>query len=70
MSCKKSPNLPILRLIHAFKGIMVNKGRIHGELGKFERIRVKSNGELSLEIQHFIILRKITQLRIHGKKIE
>ena len=34
---KKSPNLPILRLIHELKGIMVNKGRIYGELGKYER---------------------------------
>ena len=34
---KQSLNLPILRLIHELKGIMVNKGRIHGELGKFER---------------------------------
>ena len=34
---KKSPNLPILRLINEFKGIMVNKHQIHRELGKFER---------------------------------
>ena len=34
---KQSPNLPILRLIHELKGIMVNKGRIHEELRKFER---------------------------------
>ena len=50
---------------------MVNKGQIHGELGKFERYlsnSIKSNDELSLEIRHFIILRKITQLRIYGIK--
>ena len=32
---KQSLNLPILRIIHDLKGIMVNKGRIHRELGKF-----------------------------------
>ena len=71
MSCKKSPNLPILRLIHKLKGIMVNKGRIHGELGNFERYlwnSIKSDNELSLEIRHFIILRKITQFQIYGIK--
>ena len=39
---------------------MVNKGRIHGELGKFERDlsnSIESDDELSLEIRHFIILR-------------
>ena len=34
---KQSPNLPILRLIHELKGVMVNKGQIHRELGNFER---------------------------------
>ena len=50
---------------------MVIKGRIHGELGKFERypwIWVKSDDELRLEIGQFDILRKITQNRIHGIK--
>ena len=50
---------------------MVLKGRIHGELGKFERYlwnSVKSDDEMSLEIEDFIILRKITQFRIHEIK--
>ena len=50
---------------------MVIKGRIHGELGKFERYlwnSVKSDDELRLEIERFSILRKITQNRIHGIK--
>ena len=50
---------------------MVNKGRILGELGKFERYlenSIKSNDELSLEIKQFIILSKITQLQIHEIK--
>ena len=50
---KKSLNLPILRLINEFKGKMVNKGRIHGELGKFERYlrnSIKLEDELRLEI--------------------
>ena len=34
---KQSPNLLIQRLIHELKGIIVNKGRIHRELGKFIR---------------------------------
>ena len=50
---------------------MVIKGRIHGELGKFERYLqnlVKSDNESRLEIGRFDILRKITQNRIHGIK--
>ena len=50
---------------------MVNKGQIHRELGKFEGYlsnSIKSDEELSLEIRHFIILRKITQLQIHKIK--
>ena len=50
---------------------MVIKGRIHGELGKFERYLqnlVKSDDESRLEIGRFDILRKITQNRIHGIK--
>ena len=50
---------------------MVIKGRIHRELGKFEIYlsnSVKSDNELRLEIGNFIILRKITQLQIHGIK--
>ena len=50
---------------------MVIKGRIHRELGKFERYlwnSVKSDDEMSLEIGHFSILRKITQLQFHGIK--
>ena len=47
---------------------MVNKGRIHRELEKFERYLlnlIKSDVELRLKIGQFMILRKITQLRIH-----
>ena len=50
---------------------MVIKGRIHGELGKFEIYLwnlVKLDDELRLEIGQFMILRKITQLQIHGIK--
>ena len=50
---------------------MVIKGRIHRELGNFERypwILVKSDDEMGLEIRDFDILRKITQNRIHGIK--
>ena len=50
---------------------MVIKGRIHGELGKFERYLqnlIKSDDESRLEIGRFDILRKITQNRIHGIK--
>ena len=49
---------------------MVNKGRIHRDLGNFERYLrnlIKSDDELTIEIG-FMILRKITQLRIHGIK--
>ena len=41
------------------------------ELGKFERYlwnSIKSDSKLSLEIRDFLILRKITQLQIHGIK--
>ena len=47
---------------------MVIKGRIHGELGIFERYSwnsVKSDDESRLEIGRFDILRNITQNRIH-----
>ena len=50
---------------------MVIKGRIHGELGIFERYSwnsVKSDDELRLEIGQFDILRNITQNRIHRIK--
>ena len=50
---------------------MVVKGRIHGELGIFERYlqnSVKSDDQMRLEIGQFNILRKITQNRIHGIK--
>ena len=50
---------------------MVIKGRIHGELGKFERYlwkSVKSDDELRLEIGRFSILRKITQFQIYRIK--
>ena len=38
---KQSPNLLIKRLIHELKGIMVNKGQIQKELGKFFEISLK-----------------------------
>ena len=47
---------------------MVNKGRIHEELGKvliYFLILIKSDDELSLEISQFSILRKITLIQIH-----
>ena len=50
---------------------MVIKGRIHEELGKFERYlwnSVKSDNELRLEIGRFSILRKTTQFQIHRIK--
>ena len=50
---------------------MVIKGRIHGELGKFERYlwnSTKLEDELKLAIGQFMILRNITQLWIHGIK--
>ena len=55
---KKIPNFPISRLIHKLKGILVNKDRIHRELGKFLRYlwnSIKSVNELSLEIMQFKI---------------
>ena len=50
---------------------MIIKGRIHGELGKFEIYlwsSVKSDDEIRLEMREFMILRKITQFWIHGIK--
>ena len=50
---------------------MVIKGQIHGELGKFEIYlwnSVQSDDELRLEIGHFSVLRKITQLQFYGIK--
>ena len=50
---------------------MVIKGRIHGELGKFERYlwnSVKLDNELRLEIGHFSILRKTTQSNPRNQK--
>ena len=50
---------------------MVNKCRIHTELGNFERYLlnlIKSDDKLRLEIGKFMILRKITQLQIHRIK--
>ena len=38
---KQGPNLPIQRLIHELKGIMVNKGRIHGEIREIFEIYLK-----------------------------
>ena len=35
IASKIIPNLPILRINHEFKGIIVNMGRIHSELNNF-----------------------------------
>ena len=56
---KTKSNLPILRIIHELKGIMVNKGRIHRELGKICRISsnlIKSDDESVIEIEENNIL--------------
>ena len=50
---------------------MVNKGRIHRELGKFVMISsnlIKSDDEMMIEIRQLDILRKKTRRRIHGIK--
>ena len=47
------PNLPILRINHEFKGIMVNMGRIHRELRNFLTYSsnlIKSDEKLMVEI--------------------
>ena len=38
IASKIIPNLPILRINHEFKGIMVNMGRIHREFRNFQKI--------------------------------
>ena len=51
------------RIMHELKGIMVNKGQIHRELGKFLIISsnlIKSDNKLMIEIRQFDILRKRT----------
>ena len=61
-------NLPISRIIHESRAIMVNKGRIHRELGKFFMISlnsIKSDDESMIEIGKINILRKRTQRQIH-----
>ena len=50
---KQSPNVLILRIIHELRGIMVNMGRIHNELGKFLMFSsnlIKSDNESMVEI--------------------
>ena len=50
---------------------MVNKGRIHGELGKFQMISsnlIKSDNESIIEIGQMDILRKKTSRQIHRIK--
>ena len=69
---KQSPNLPIPRLTHEVRGIMVNKGRIHMELVKFLMISlnlIKLDDESVIDIRKFDILRKRNQRRIEGIKI-
>ena len=56
---KKSPNLPILRIIHELRGIMINMGRIHGEIGKFLMFSsnlIKSDNESMIDIGENYIL--------------
>ena len=56
---KIKSNLPILRLNQELRGIMVNKSRIHIELGKFFMISsnlIKSDDEMMIEIRRFDIL--------------
>ena len=56
---KLSPNLPILRIIHELRDIMVNMGRIHRELGKILMISlnlIKSDNESVIEIEENDIL--------------
>ena len=50
---KKSPNLPISRIIHELRGIRVNMGRSHRELWKilmFSSNLIKSDDESVIEI--------------------
>ena len=50
---------------------MVNKVRIHRELGKFLMISsnlIKSDDESKIEIRQFDILRKRTRRRLHELK--
>ena len=53
---KIKSNLPILRLNHELRGIMVNKGRIHRALGKCFMISsnlIKSDDKMAIEIRQF-----------------
>ena len=66
---KINPNLPIWGIKSEFKGIMVNKGRIHMELRYFREIfwnLGKLDDELRWEIRE--IFREITQRSICGIK--
>ena len=50
---------------------MVNKGRIHREIGKFLMIPsnlIKLDNDSMIEIGDFDILRKMTRIRFHGIK--
>ena len=50
---------------------MVNKGRIHKELGECWKISlnlIKSDDKMVIEIRQFDLLRKKTQRGIHGIK--
>ena len=61
IASKIIPNLPILRINHEFKGIMVNMGRIHRELSNFltqSSNLIKSDKKLMVEIGENGILRK------------
>ena len=56
---KKIPNLPILIIIYELRTIMVNKGRIHKELGKFLMISsnlIKPDNESMIKIGKIYIL--------------
>ena len=65
---KLIPNSPILGNKHELRGIVVNKGRIHREIGEFLEILsnlIKSDNEMVIEIRPFNIFIKKTQRRIH-----
>ena len=71
IASKIIPNLPIWGINSEFKGIMVNKGRIHRELRNFRDIfwnLVKLDDELRWEIREIDVFRKKTQRSIRGIK--
>ena len=68
---KLIPNSPILSNNHELRSIVVNKGRIHGQLRKIWIIfwnSVISDDEMWIEIRDFDIFGKKTRRKIHGIK--